>query len=133
MPQPSAQPVHVKLVLHADAQAGARELEQATSKLRRELLRLDVEAVDRAPAGPAPEGTRAVDIAEIGTLLVTISTAAGGLAPLVLAVQAWLSARGSGSVTMQVGTDKSITVSGRLTADQRQLVDTWTKAIEPQR
>ena len=125
MAQPSDDPVRVTLVLETDGDA--RELEELTSKLRRELLRLDVDAVERAPAGPAPDGTRAVDLAAIGTLLVTIGKGAAALAPLVAAVRSWLSARGSGTVKMQIGGD-TIEVTGALSPEQRMLVETWIKA-----
>ncbi len=128
MARQSSDPVHVTLVLDTDGDA--RELEELTARLRRELLRLDVDAVDRAPAGPAPEGTRAIDLAAIGTLIVTIGKGAAALAPLVAAVRSWLSARGTGTVKMQIGPD-IIEVTGTLSPEQRMLVDTWIKAHAP--
>jgi hypothetical protein len=125
MAEQTGGPVQVTLVL--ETEADARELEELTARLRRELLALDVEAVERAPAGPAPEGTRAVDLAAIGTLLVTLGKGAAALAPLVAAVRSWLSARGAGTVKMQIGGD-TIEVTGALSAEQRALVDAWIAA-----
>jgi hypothetical protein len=125
MAQHTDGPVHVTLVLEADGDA--REVEETTARLRRELLSLDVDAVERAPAGAAPEGTRAVDLAAIGTLIVTLGKGAAALAPLVAAVRSWLAARGAGTVKMQIGGD-SIEITGNLSADQRMLVEAWIAA-----
>jgi hypothetical protein len=38
-----------------------QELAELTSKVRRELLRLDVDSVDQPVTGHAPEGAKAVD------------------------------------------------------------------------
>ena len=43
------------------------EIDRLTQSLREEILLVDdVDSVDAASAGPAPEGTRAVDVAAIG-------------------------------------------------------------------
>jgi hypothetical protein len=122
MARPTDGPVHLTLALEADAEA--REVEEATARLRGELLSLDVDSVERAPGGPAPEGTRAVDLASIGSLIVTIAQGAAALAPLVSAVQAWLAARGSGTVELEIDGDK-IKIPARLSPVQQKAVDDW--------
>ena len=122
MAHPTDGPVQVTLVLDADAEA--REVEEATAQLRGELLALDVDSVERAPGGPAPEGTRAVDLASIGSLIVTVAQGAAALAPLVTAVQAWLAARGSGTIKLEIDGDK-IEIPARLTPVQQRAVDAW--------
>ena len=62
--------------------ADADELDDATGRLREELLELDVEAVERPAAGPAPPGSRGLEIAALGTLLVSLAHDA---LPVVLA------------------------------------------------
>ena len=51
-----------------------QELDELTDHLRDDLLDTDVDGVDYVD-GEAPEGTRAVDPALIGTLLVTLGPA----------------------------------------------------------
>jgi hypothetical protein len=128
MAQHTAGPAQVRLVLRADADS--RELEALTGKLRRELLALDVKAVERPPAGRAPAGTRAVDLVAIGTLVVTLGKSAAALAPVVAAVRSWLATLGTGSVEIQDKDGSVVKVSGRLSARQEALIDRWLAARE---
>ncbi|MFD4870620.1 hypothetical protein [Streptomyces sp. NPDC058412] len=68
-----------------DAEVLLREVDT----LRRDLLELDVERVERAPSGPAPPGTRAgpADLANI--LLVTLPAAMPVLQSIVSVVGDW--------------------------------------------
>ena len=101
---------------------GAEELDDATVRLREELLELDVEAVERPAAGPAPPGSRGLEIAALGTLLVTLAHEA---LPVVLATVArWVSRHGERSVTIELDGDR-IEVSGASAEDQRRLVDAF--------
>src|SRR5262245_10823954 len=52
---------------------GAEEVVQATLQLRRELLDLDVDTVEVPGAGEPPPGSRAVDVAALGALVVNLS------------------------------------------------------------
>ena len=74
--------------------------------------------------------TRAVDLAQIGTLLVTLGQTTGAITALVSAVRAWLGARGTGTVKLTVGGD-TIEVTGHLSDEQKALVGAWIKAREP--
>ena len=118
--------VQVKVVVDGEDDQERNEL---ATKLRRELLRLDVDAVERPTAGEAPAGTRAIGPAEIGALLVTFTKGATALASLVAAVRSWLAARGAGTVKLQLGAD-TIEVTGRLSEEQRALVEGWIRAHE---
>lgn len=55
--------VKLRVDIGVDADADARELDGETLELRRELLELDVDAVERPTTGPPPPGTRAVEAA----------------------------------------------------------------------
>lgn len=120
----------IRVAVLVEAGGDARERDELTTRLRRELLRLDVDAVERPPTGVAPPGTRAVDLASVGALLVTLAQTTGALTALVTAVRAWLGAHGSGTVKLSVGGD-TIEVSGQLTDAQKDLVAAWIKAREP--
>ena len=100
----------------------ADELDDATGRLREELLELDVEAVERPSAGPAPPARADSEIAALGTLLVSLAHEA---LPVVLAaVGRWVSSHGRRSVTIELDGDR-IEVSGASAEDQRRLIDAF--------
>lgn len=70
--------------------ADAERLDLLTGFLRRELLELDVADVTTLPAGEPPAGTRAVDMAAIGGLLVTLGRSAQGLRTVISTIKTWL-------------------------------------------
>jgi hypothetical protein len=119
-------PLKVQVAVTVEAGADDGERDELTGKLRRELRRLDVDAVDR-PHGQTPDGTRAIDMAQIGELLVTLATTATALGSLVAAVRSWLTAHGGGTVKLTIGGD-SLEITGALSEEQRRLVDAWIKA-----
>ncbi len=49
------------------------ELDELTRQLRAEVNELEVDAVEQVSAGPAPGGTKAVDMAALGQLAVTLA------------------------------------------------------------
>jgi hypothetical protein len=105
---------------HADPQ----ELELLTLQLRRELLDLDDVAVDRAPGGDVPPGSKGVDPTALGALVVTLAQSTG-LAALIHAVQGWLSASNRHTVRIQAADGATLEVVGASSADQRRLIDAW--------
>ena len=83
--QPSALGVQVVVGPDDDAE----EIAEATIQLRRELLDLDVDAVEVPGAGEPPPGTRAVDVAALGALIVHLANSQL-LGAVVAAVGSWL-------------------------------------------
>ena len=65
-------------------------IDELTTRLRGELLDLDVEAVERVSAGPAPDGSRAIELAAIGALLVTVEQSGELVAKVVNTIREWL-------------------------------------------
>jgi hypothetical protein len=61
----------VQVVVGPDGDA--EEIAEATLRLRHELLDLDVDAVEVPGAGEPPPGSRAVDVAALGALLVHLA------------------------------------------------------------
>jgi hypothetical protein len=70
--------------------ADAEEVANATLQLRRELLDLDVGAVEVPRLGEAPPGTRAVELAALGGLVISIAKPEV-LAAVIAAVRSWVS------------------------------------------
>ena len=104
--------------------ADAAELDEATARLRRALLELDVDKVERATGAEAPPGTKAVETILIGTLLVTLAKNAGAIGDVVKAVQSWLGDRPGRTVRLELDGDV-IELSNVSSAEQKQLLDVW--------
>jgi hypothetical protein len=105
----------------------AEEVAEATLQLRRELLDLDVE-VEQAPAGESPPGTRAVELAALGALAVTVSQSQL-LTPLVAAVRSWLAGQQQRSIKLELGGDV-LELTAVSSKEQRRLVDEWLRRHE---
>ena len=102
--------------------ADSERMEQLTLALRRELLQLDVEDVEPVRAGPAPEGTRAIDVAAVGALLVTLTSSAAALTGVVNTIRGWLAQGSRGrTVELSIG-DKTLKLAGASDEQQEQLI-----------
>lgn len=106
----------------------AEEVAQATLQLRRELLDLDVDAVEVPGAGEPPPGSRAVDVATLGALVVNL-TEPQLLAAVVATVRSWLGSSRR-SIKLQLGGD-ALELTGVSSAEQRRLTDEWLARHAP--
>jgi hypothetical protein len=119
-----SEPITLAVRVEADG-SDDDELAEVTAKLRREILQLDVDAVQAATAGAAPAGAKAVDIAVIGTLLVQMGKTAGALTSVVRAVQGWLRpSQSARTVRLELDGD-AIEITGASSKDQQRLIDLW--------
>lgn len=112
----------IRLHLAEDGADDAR-LAELTRYLRSELLQLNVENVTALPGGQAPPGSRALGLAEISGLLVTLGQSADGLRSVVSAITAWVS-RGDGArrtVRLELDGD-ALELSHASAADQDRLI-----------
>ncbi|SEQ78072.1 Uncharacterized protein, contains caspase domain [Lentzea xinjiangensis] len=100
--------------------ADDERVEQLTAFLRAELQELV--AVSGVP-GAAPEGAKAFDMNELGTLLTTISQSTV-LAALINAVSAWLGQRRERSVTVEADGDP-LELTGDPTEEELALRSAW--------
>ena len=113
------------LVVQLDgADSDAEELAGLTAKLRRELLQLDVDAVEQARGEAPPEGAKAVEVLVIGTLLVHLGRTAGKLADVVRAVQGWIRPQSQRTVKLQLDGD-AIEITGASSSEQERLIELW--------
>jgi hypothetical protein len=101
----------------------AEQVAEATLGLRQELLDLDVDAVELLRVGEPPPGTKAVELAALGTLVVTVAQSAL-LAPVVAAVQSWLARSQQRSIKLELDGDV-LELTGVSSKDQQRLVDEW--------
>lgn len=102
--------IRVEFVSGTDADVA--ELDTLTRALRAEILQVDeVDRVDQATAGPAPEGSKGLDVAAIGALVVGVAPGVQALAKVVDVVRNWLASRSPSTPPLQMTIgDKSITV-----------------------
>ena len=107
----------------------AEEVAQATLQLRRELLDLDVDAVEVPGAGEPPPGSRAVDVAALGALVVNLADPQL-LAAVVAAVRSWLAGSSRRSIKLQLGGD-ALELTGVSSSEQRRLTDEWLARHTP--
>ncbi|MFG6200277.1 caspase domain-containing protein [Nonomuraea sp. JJY05] len=106
-----------------DAAADAQELDEATARLRNELLELDV--VAGAEAGESAEGTRAVLSFTLGGLVIALA-GTELLASIVNAVTAWLNRHQHRSVKLEIDGDV-LELTGIPSKEQRELTDVWLR------
>jgi hypothetical protein len=118
----AAEPVAVRVELVPDADASRTD--ELIAALRRELLELDVERVDRE-ADTGPEGAKGL---EIGALLVLLAKTGPALAGVVRALQAWVS-RGGHSVKVSIDGD-TIELGGASSEQEDRLIAAWIKRQE---
>jgi hypothetical protein len=116
--------VRLRLSVVLEADADAVELDAETTQLRSELLELEIDAVERPPGGPPPEGARAAEVAILGTLLVEVSK--GLVGSVVRFVEEWVRRRRTRSVELTLNGD-SIKLSNVSDEDQRRLLETFLR------
>lgn len=108
--------------------ADAERLDELTRQLREELLALDVESVSAPTLGPPPPGAKAVDVAAIGALIVTLRGSVDLVEKVVTTLRSWL-ARGRGEprkVVMSVG-GHSIELFSATAEQQQALVEEFLR------
>jgi hypothetical protein len=119
----AAAPPPLELRLEIEGPEDAERVEQLAASLRRELLDLGVDGVDRATDGAAPEGARAVEVLAVGALLVKIARSAGDAAKVVAFLRRW-SGRSGRSIKLTVDGD-TIEVTAASSEQQERLIDAW--------
>lgn len=117
----------VTLRVHEDG-ADDERIEQLTDFLRSELRELA--PVSSVP-GEAPEGAKVLDVAELGTILATVSQSTV-LAALINAVSSWLGQRRERSVTVAADGDE-LELTGAPTEAERARAAEWLERRRPKR
>jgi hypothetical protein len=123
-------PLQLRIEVGLEPDAEAAELDDVTLQLRRDLLQLDVDNIERATADPPPPGTRAVEAAVLGTLVVTVAREV--VEAVVKAAANWLGRRRnpSESLTLEIAGD-SIEITNPSAEDQRRLIEVFLAKHAP--
>lgn len=109
-------------------EAPTEQVERASDLLRDVLLELEVDSVRRLTHGEAPPGSRGVDLAAIGGMLVSLPATPGMLSGLIDAIRNWLRRPGSEAVprSVRIEIDGDVLELSHATSDQQsRLVDDW--------
>jgi hypothetical protein len=114
--------LQVALQLDIGPESDPQELDQLTTRLRRQLLELDVQSVQRRQTAETPAGARAVELFALGGLLVTLGKSPEMLKAVVGVVQSAVSARAGRSVEIVVGGD-TLKLSSVSSVEQQRLID----------
>jgi hypothetical protein len=114
-----------QMFVEIDAGSGddAEYLARLTYRLRDELLALDVDNVELAAVGEAPDGSMGVSALATGGLVVRFVTQ-DALRLIVSSVRSWLARQHCRSVKLTLGGD-SLEVTGISSAAQDKLIDLW--------
>lgn len=113
----AAEPMSLHVRIHPGAGADAREIEERTRSLRREIAGLHVESVDIVSGGAAPAGTRSPEAVVAGSLLVAILP--NVLPKLIEVINGWITHGKDRDVeiTIRKG-DEAVTVKVPASADR---------------
>ncbi len=114
-----------------DPEADDERLSMVTETLRQDLLALDVDSVKRVPSGAAPDGSKGLDPAAIGALLVALKSSVELATQVVGAVKSWLRRGGTKNPTQVLKltvNGQSIELSAATVDQQQQLVDAFVAA-----
>jgi hypothetical protein len=109
--------------------ADSERLQELADGLRAELLELDVGDVSGIRGVGAPPGSRAVDLAAVGALLVSMTDSMQFLDHLVAAVRSWIN-RSSAERTVELTMgDKTLRVTNASSDQQDRLIEEFIHAI----
>jgi hypothetical protein len=129
-----SQDITVEFVPGPDDDVDAVELDDLAHALREEILQVDeVDSVEQAIEGEAPDGTKAVDVAAIGSLIVAAAPGVTALTSIITAVRSWFQRRADAAPTPPP--PLKLTINGNsieIVADeelQKQLIAEFLTAI----
>jgi hypothetical protein len=114
----------LELRVQLEAGEDPEAVDELTARLRRQLLELDVDAVERPSAGEPPPGTRGLETLALGTLIVKLARTPELLGMLTGAVRSWLSTQGKRTVKLEIDGDV-IEVTGVSSSQQDRLIEAW--------
>ncbi|MEU1101062.1 hypothetical protein ABZ408_08805 [Streptomyces tibetensis] len=105
-------------ILLTEQDAEAERVAELTGYLREELLDLDVDDVTTLPGGEVPPGARAVDVTQIGALLVTLGSSATALNQVMTVIRSWVGRRHDTHPSLQLRMGDDVLEVSEATDDQ---------------
>ncbi len=112
-----------------DPTADDQELDKLSDSLRQELLELDVDSVSRPAGGQAPDGSKGLDLAAVGALLVALKSSVEVATQVVSAVRSWMRRTKAPTQTLKLTMNgQTLELSAATQDQQQQLVDAFVSA-----
>lgn len=111
-------------VVDGGAEYDAEALADLTQRLRSELLDLEIDSVEPAAGGEAPDGAKGVELLAIGGLVVRFVLRADVLKSVVTTTSAWLGRQQARSVKLTLDGD-TLEVTGLSSEEQSGLIELW--------
>jgi len=119
------EPRQLLISIQASPGADRQEVERLSSRLRMELLQLDVESVTRSSGPEAPQGSKAGDPYSWSTLVLTLTASGGVLTTVIGALRDWLLRQPTPqAIEVSLGGD-TIRLEGSTTRERRQLIEAF--------
>ena len=110
--------------------ADPETVDQLTRNLRNELLDLDVDSITQPVLGPAPEGSKGLELMAIGALLVQVKNSIPVVTSVVSAVRSWLQRGSSPGRSLKVTVEgRTLELSAATAAQQQQIVDEFVWSL----
>jgi hypothetical protein len=110
--------------LEAGPDTDDEELAQLASRLRAELLDLDVDVVRQSARGEAPKDAKGAGLLAAAELVVGLVASPEVLASIIGGIRSWLGRNRARSVKLSLDGDV-LEVSGVSSAEQDRLIDLW--------
>jgi hypothetical protein len=116
------------LVTVSEPGADPERLDELSHLLRSELDEV-ADEVTTVSAGEAPEGTRGLDIAMVGALLVGVKGSVESVNAIVSAVRSWLKRGSSPRVVELTVAGNTLRLDAATDQQQQQLIDEFVHAV----
>jgi hypothetical protein len=114
----------IAAVLDGGPEHDVEELADLTQRLRDELLELDVDTVEPATGGAAPDGAKGLELLAVGGLIVRFAMKASVLRGVVDATVGWLGRQQARSVKLTLDGD-TLELTGVSSDEQQRLIEHW--------
>ncbi len=112
--------------------ADGETVDGLASDLRLELLDLDVDSVSPVTRRPAPEGSKGLEMAAIGALLVSVKDSLPVLNAVVTAARQWLARASSSRRSLKITVDgRTLELSAATAEQQQQVVAEFVRSLSP--
>jgi hypothetical protein len=114
-----------------DERADAEEADDLATSLRMDLLELDVDSVSPVLAGPAPSGSKGLELVAVGALLVRLKESVPLVRSVVTTVREWMARGGSPHRSLKITMDgRVLELSAATQEQQERLVDEFLRRLE---
>jgi Effector Associated Constant Component 1 len=116
------------LVTISEPGADPERLDELTRLLRGELVEV-ADDVRPVSGGQAPPGTRAIDVATVGALLVAVKGSVEAVTAIVSVVRSWLRRGSTPRVVELTVAGTTLRLDAASEQQQQQLVDEFVRAV----